>query len=350
VNLTAKQFSFRKSFPFELSAKLPADGTLKLSGNTGPIVQTDTSETPFHATLQLRSFNPVAGGIINQNKGISMDNDVDAEITSDGTNITSTGKIKASRLQLAPKGSTAPDPVDIDYSVSQNLRAREGTISELTIHAGSAAVHVKGTFKFTVDAMMLNLHLSAPAIPIDQLERLLPVVGIRLPTGSSLQGGTLTANLAITGPATAATIVGPVEIDNTKLAGSDLGSRIEGVKALGGTSNGTEIRVLKATLNSTPQETRLANIYGEMPQIGIASGDGTVAPSGELAFHLIAKLNSSNGVGSLANQALNTVGVAGGLLQPNARSAPVSNRGIPLTISGTAASPSIRANVGATLR
>lgn len=350
INLTVKQFSFFNSFPFDLSAKLPADGTLKLTGDAGPISQKNTSQTPFRATLQIRDFNPVAAGVIDSNKGITMDNDVDAEIKSDGVSATSTGKIKASRLQLAPKGSPAQQPVDIDYSVSQNLASREGTISDLAIHTGSVAVHVAGTFKFTSEALMLNLHLSAPALPVEQLEQLLPVVGIRLPSGSSLQGGTLTADIAITGPATAITMTGPVEIDNTRLAGFDLGSKIQGLSPLGSSAGGTEIRVLKASVNSSPETTHLIDIYGDLPQIGTASGDGTVAPSGELDFHLTAKLNNSNAVGAMANTAVNAVGgLVGSFLHPNKKAAPPTGRGMPLTITGSAENPSIRANIGALL-
>ena len=351
VKLTVKNFAFDKSAPFELSAKLPAGGTLKLTGDAGPISQKDTTETPFHATLTLREFDPVAAGVIEKNRGISMLNDVDAQLTSDGTNVSSTGKIKASRLQLAPRGSPAQLPVDIDYTVSDNLDRRQGTVSDVAVHTGSVALHIKGTFHFTPQALDLNLHLSAPNLPIDQLERLLPVVGIRLPSGSSLQGGTLTADLAISGPATAAIMSGPVEIDNTRLAGFDLGSRIQGLSPFGGTSAGTQIEVLKATLNSTPQGTRITNIYGNLPQIGTATGEGTVASSGALDFNLDAKLNSSNIVGAAANSAMNTVsGFVGGFLHPNAKPAPATNRGIPLTITGTASSPSIRANIGKMLR
>lgn len=351
VNLTVKSFSFLKSFPFDLSAKLPAGGTLKLNGDAGPISQKDTTQTPFHATLELRNFDPVAAGVIDQSKGITMDNDVDAQITSDGTTVSSTGKIKTSRLQLVPKGSPAQQPVNIDFNASQNLNTREGTVSDIAVHTGSVAVHVNGKFQFTAQALMLNLHLSAPGLPIDQLEQLLPTVGIRLPSGSSLQGGTLTASIAITGPATAASMTGPVEIDNTKLAGFDLGSKIQGLNPFGGTGGGTQIQVLKANVNTSPEGTKISNIYGNVPQIGTATGEGTVEPSGALDFHLTAALNSSNAVGAVANTAVNAVGgLVGSFLHPNKKAAPAGNRGIPLTITGTASSPSIHANIGAMLK
>ncbi len=351
VNLAVKNFSSLKSFPFELSAKLPGGGSLNLSGDAGPISQNDTTHTPFQATLQLKDFDPVASGVIDANKGITMHDDVDAQLKSDGTNVSSTGKIKASQLQLVPRGSPAQDPVDIDYIISHNVDTRKGTVSDIAIHAGTVAVHVNGSFEFTPQAVMLDLRVSAPGLPIDQLERLLPVVGIHLPSGSSLQGGTLTANIAVTGPATAATLAGPIEVDNTRLAGFDLGSKIQGLNPFGGTSGGTQIQVLKANVNSSPQGARITDIYGNLPQLGSATGEGTIAESGAINFTLNAKLNSSSPLGAVTNQAVNAVGgIVGGLLHPNAKPAPASNRAIPLTITGTAASPSIKANIKAMLK
>lgn len=351
VNLTVKDFSFDKAAAFDLSAKLPAEGTLKLAGDAGPISQKDATQTPFHATLSLRDFDPVASGVFDQSKGISMSDDVDAEITSDGTNVSSSGKVKASRLLLAPTGTPAQSPVDIDYAIAENLITRQGTVSDIALHAGSVAVHVNGTFQFTSQALALSLHLAASKLPIDQLENLLPVVGIRLPAGSSLQGGTLTADIAISGPLTAARMTGPVEIDNSKLTGFDLGSKIEGVNPFGGTSGGTQIQVLKATLDSSLEETKITEIYGNLPQIGTATGAGTVAPSGAIDFTLDAKLSSSNAAGAVANGAINAVGgIVGGFLHPGSKPSPATGRGIPLTITGTATNPTIRANIGQVLR
>lgn len=351
VNLTVKNFSFLKSFPFDLSAKLPGDGSLKLTGDAGPISQKDTSQSPFQATLQLRDFDPVASGVIDSSKGISMVDDVDAQIKSDSVTVSSTGKITAVRLQLVPRGSPAQDPVVMDYSITDNLGTRLATVSDIAVHAGSAAVHVNGTFQFTEQAVMINLHLAAPNVPIEQLENLLPVVGIHLPSGSSLRGGTLTANITASGPATTATLVGPVEIDNTKLVGFDLGSKIQGMNPFGGTSGGTEIQVLKANVSSSPADAKVTNIYGNLPQLGSATGEGTVAQSGAIDFNLTAKLNSSNVMGAVANTAVNAVGgLVGGFLHPKTKPTLASDRGIPLTITGTAASPSIKANIGAMLK
>jgi AsmA protein len=353
VDLDVKQFAFANSFPFDLSAKLPADGTLKLTGTAGPIAQKNAQQTPVQATLHIAHFDPVASGIVDASKGISTVADIDTQLASDGTHLTTSGKIKADRLQLSRAGSPAPHPVEIDYQVSSDLAARTGRVSEIALHTGSVAAHVTGTYQMTPQAIMLDLLLAAPNLPVDQLEQLLPAVGIKVPAGSSLHGGTLNASIAITGPATETTLAGPVELDNSKLVGFDLGSKIQGLNPFGGTGGGTDIQKLAATVDSSPQITKLTNIDANMPQIGTATGSGTVSPSGALDFNLVATLSSNNAVGAIANQAVGSIshvsGLVGGFLHPKAKAAGSgsTNRGIPLTITGTTTSPVIRANVKA---
>ncbi len=347
VDLSVQNLSFRGSFPFQLSAKLPGSGSLSLSGSAGPLNQQNAADTPFRATLALKHFDPVAAGVVPPNQGIAMILDIDAQTASDGTTLTSSGKIQADHLQLARAGSPAPHPVLIDYSISGVLATETGSVSDLAVHTGSVAVHITGNYRLAPQAAVLDLHLAAPNLPVDQLEELLPAVGVILPTGSRLRGGALTANLAVTGPATAATIAGPVEIDNTTLAGFDLGSKIDGLK-LFKSGGGTEIQLLRATLNATPQITQISNIDANLPQLGTATGSGTVTPAGALDFKLTATVASLNAAGAATSKAVNAAtSYVGGFLHRNAApaAATTTNRGIPITITGTTQKPSIHANV-----
>ena len=344
VNLTARHLSLTTPTPFSLTASLPGDGTLKLTGTAGPVPPGNAIRTPVKAELVVKHFDPVAAGAVTPASGVSMVADIDAQLTSDGKAMAANGKIKAEHLKLSPHGSPAPQPVDVDFSMTSNLGTRAGQVRDIAIHTGQVAAHVTGSYQMSGDAVVLNLHLSAPGLPVDGLEELLPAVGITLPSGSSLHGGTLTANLAITGPAAAPQIAGPVEIDNTQLAGFDLGSKIEGLTSLGNAKSnggGTAIRTLKSDVVSTAQSTQLNNIYGDVPSIGTATGGGTVSAAGALDFQLVAKLNSGGAAGGVMNA---VGGVAGNFLHT------ASNNGIPLRITGTTANPSIRANVGAMLK
>ena len=345
VNLTVKNLSFTQSFPIELTLKVAGGGSLSLKGTAGPVAQGDTSLTPFQATLDLKHFDPLTAGAIQPSDGISMLADFSAQVTSSGGNLTTTGKIAATQLKLARNGSPAPKPVDIDFSLSDNLSSRTGQVNDIALHTGAVAAHIKGDFRHDSDEAVLNLHLSAPNLPVDQLEQLLPAVGVSLPSGSKLVGGTLTANLAITGPVNAITIAGPVEIDNTQLTGFDLGSKIQGINPISGTSNGTEIQKLSTVVNNSPQGTRFTSIDAEVPKIGTATGEGTVSPSNELNFQLNAKIAALSAVGGAVS---NTVG---GLFGKNSNSGSKSNSGgIPLTITGTASNPSIHADMGKMLK
>jgi AsmA protein len=346
LNLSAEQFSFAKSFPFTLSAGLPGGGLLDVKGNAGPVNQKDASDTPLNATINLKHFDPVAAGVVQANQGISMLADITAQVTSNGQTLNSNGTVQAARLQLAPNGSPTPNPVDISYTVVHNLDARTGQLSDLGIKTGGLVVHVNGTYAMTGPQVTLALHLSAPNLPINQVEALLPAAGIRLPSGSSLQGGTLTANLAITGPATAPTISGPIQVDNTRLAGFDLSSKIGGLKPVSGSQGGTQIQTVRANVNSSSQGTRIDNLYTSVPVLGTATGAGTVSPQGALNFQVLAKLNTSSGV---ASQALGGVSALGGAAVGQALTTAAAN-GIPVHITGTTSNPVIQADLNQVLQ
>jgi AsmA protein len=342
LNLSAEQFSFAKSFPFELSATLPAGGQLDVKGNAGPVNQKDASDTPLNATINLKHFDPVAAGVIQANQGISMLADITAQVTSNGQTLTSNGTVNAARLKLAANGSPTPNPVDISYTVNHNLDARTGQVNDLGIKTGGVAVHVNGTYSMTGPQVTLALHLSAPNLPINQVEALLPAAGVRLPSGSSLQGGTLTANLEITGPANAPTISGPVQVDNTTLAGFDLSSKIGGLKPVAGSKGGTQIQTVRANVNSSPQGTRIDNLYASVPVLGTATGAGTVSPQGALNFQVVAKINANS-------SALSGLTSVGGAALGQAVSTAAAN-GIPVHITGTTSSPVIQADLNQLLQ
>jgi AsmA protein len=353
VALTVQNFAFTSSFPFELSADLPANGHFDLKGTGGPISQKNAADTPFQATLNLKSFDIVASGAVEPSQGISMLLDVDAQLGSDGSTLTNTGKIKAQHLHLARTGHPASDPVDVDYSITTNLATQAGVVNDIALHAGSIAAHVKGTYQINPDGASLDLHLSAPGLPVDEVEKLLPAVGITLPSGSKLEGGTLNANLSINGPAAGPTIAGPVELDNSKLAGFDLGSHIGGINPFGGSGGGTAIQKLRADVNNSPAGTRLSNIDADIPQVGTATGNGSVSAKEELDFKLLARFSPNSGVGMVAGKALGAVttgtsqavGLLGKALNKGKAAAPAGNGAIPITITGTTSNPNIKANV-----
>lgn len=347
VNLTVRDLSYATPMPFHLTADLPGKGSITLDGSAGPVSRSNAAETPLRASLIVKHFDPVAAGVVAPSEGISTVADIDAQLTSDGKTATLTGKVSASQLKLSANGSPAPQPVNVTFAVTNTLATHQGRVSDIAIQTGSVAAHVTGSYRMPAQGVVLDLHLAAPGLPVDGLEELLPAVGVKLPSGSALHGGTLTANFAITGPAVSPQIAGPVEIDNTQLAGFSLGSKIEGLASFGKQNNsgGTAIRTLRANLTQTQQSTQFSNIFGDVPSVGTATGSGSISPGGALDFQLVAKLNSSSGVMGAADTAMKAVGGLAGNFAGQAAS-----NGIPLTVTGTTSDPHIRANLGAMLR
>ncbi|HEY1809044.1 MAG TPA: DUF748 domain-containing protein [Acidobacteriaceae bacterium] len=343
VNATVENVSLTQVMPFTIAAKLPGQGSVSLKGTAGPLNQQNTEATPLRASLAVEHFDPVATGVLPASEGIGMVADVTAQMQSDGQTATSSGKITATHLLLSRAGTPAAQPVNVDYAASYALQTQSGTVKDVAVHAGQAAAHLSGTFRTQGDETLLQMRISAPNMPVDSLENLLPAMGIRLPKGSQLKGGTLTAQLAVTGTAKAPEIKGPVQLANTQLTGFNLAQKIEGLNIPGISGNVTSIQTLQADVDSTVPQTALTNINAVVPAIGSATGQGTVSAAGALNFQLTGTLKG--GVASLANAAASALGgIAGGLLH-----SAVSN-GVPLTVTGTTSNPVIHADMAKMLR
>ena len=202
--------------------------------------------------------------------------DVNANVTSNGQTAHVQGTIDASQLKLAANGSPAPRPVHVNFTVNQNLASLSGQLQNTTLAFGKALFKIAGTYQTHGAKTNLNVTAATQGAPINDLEAFLPSLGIQMPSGSKLQGGTLTTTLAITGTSDAPVISGPVRLDNTQLAGFDLGSKMAAVTALTGgkTGNVTTVRVLSLNLREAGGALDAQNILLDVTGLGTATGNG----------------------------------------------------------------------------
>jgi AsmA protein len=336
VQISMQNFSFDNPFPFDLKASLPADGSVHLSGKTGPLNTQNAALTPIDAQLQVKNFDPVADGFLAKSAGVSLLADIDANATSVNGIINSTGTIHTKHMQLMADASPTPKPVDITYSATYNLASSAGELHDAAAQTGKITTHLSGTYDLAPATSTINMKLSGQSLPIDEIQGLLPAVGVHLPNGSVLNGGTLTTNLLIAGPVNNLIITGPVELNNTRLAGFNPSGQLKNILnvAVGQSSNVTAIQTLRANLQISPTGgTRASNIFLSLPAIGQATGSGVVSPSKALNFHLRVNVENSRGVGG---QALGVLSSLGG------KSA---QGGIPVAITGTTSAPVFSADV-----
>src|SRR6185369_10477330 len=218
-----------------------------------------------------------------------------------------------------------PKAVVVKPAVDADLDKQSGRLTQGDVAIGKAQAHLTGTFQTQNETQVVNLKLNAPDMPVEELQAMLPSLGIVLPSGSALKGGTLSANLEIAGPVDKLVISGPVRLANTSLTGFDLGSKLGALSAFTGkAASKPDTSIRNASLNArvTPGGTQADNINLDVPAIGVITGAGTVSSAGALAFKMLANLSG---------------GVAGGLTK--VASVGGDKNGIPFSIQGTTSDP-----------
>jgi len=332
VNVTVTNFSFTSQFLFELTAQLPSGGDANFSGKAGPINAEDAAKTSLEAAVKLNNLSIGTGGIIDAASGIAGLANFDGTLNSDGSHAKLGGLFTGNKLKFSPKGTPAPKVVTIKNTVDIDLDKQMGTITQGDIAIGRAQAHLTGTFQTQDETEVVNLRLNAPNMPVDELEAMLPSMGVVLPSGSQLKGGTLSAELTIAGSLDKLVITGPVRLSNSQLANFDLGSKLGALSAFTGkaaSSRDTSIQNASLDARVSPEGTRADNINLTVPAIGVITGAGTISQSGALAFKMLANLHG---------------GAVGGLTKVAGASS--GQNGIPFAIEGTTSQPKFVPDVG----
>ena len=251
---------------------------------------------------------------------------------STGSQAKAAGGITFEKLKLSPKGSPAAKAVTIKYAIDDDVEREAGTITQGDIGFGKASAHLTGGFQSQGETQVVNLKLSAPNMSVDELEAMLPALRVVLPSGSKLNGGTLSANLAISGPLDKLVISGPVRMSNTKLAGFDMGAKLGALSAFTGkASSSSDTTIQNASLNAriAPEMTRANAINVTIPSLGVVTGAGTISPTGALDFQMVADLQT--GRSEARTERTGRGGESGG---------------VPFKIQGTTSNPSFVPEMG----
>ncbi len=308
VDLTASNVSLTTKFPVTLTANLPGGGNLKLDGTVGPLDQENTALTPVNAKLTVNGLNLAATGLLDPSAGLGGVLDMNATLASQNGEAVVSGNAKLSKALLVAGGSPAAVPVVVDFNTKYDLRKNRGVLQPSTLKVGNAAAHLSGTYEVPAesDAVVVHIKVEGQNLPAKDLEAFLPALGIHMPSGASLQAGTLNANLELNGPTNKLVTSGNVGMFNAKLAGFDLGSKLAAVSKLVGVNTGKDLDIEKMTtdLRMAPTGLEAKNFQAVVPSLGTLVGNGTVDAKNDLDFKMAATLK--NGVAGAA------AGAAGG--------------------------------------
>ncbi len=177
------------------------------------------------------------------------------------------GQLHIEHAKLARQGVPSKQPLEFDFAVKHNLQTRAGVLSQGAVLLGKAPVSITGSYAETGDVMKVNLRVSGAAIPVNSAIAILPSLGVQLPSGSSLEGGTLSLNMAATGAVSDPTLAGTVALTNTRLKGFDLGTQLSSIERLAGihATPDTAIQTLSAAVRSGPGGTTIQNLKLNAP-------------------------------------------------------------------------------------
>jgi AsmA protein len=319
VNLELRDFSASTVFPFSFTAKVAGGGEIKLDGKAGPLNQADLVSTPGSASLAIAKLDLAASGVVASAPWVAALASFDGSAESNGRTVKFKGKLKADHLKLARNGTPARRTVEFEFAAEHDLKRHAGRLSHGDIRIGRAPASLTGVYEERGESTHLNLNLAGPDMPVPELAEMLPALGIVLPAGAVLEGGTAGAKLAVAGPLDRLVTTGSVGLSHTRLTGFDLGKKMSVIERLAGikSSPQTEIETFNASLRMSPEGMTAEGIQLVVPAIGQLSGNGTVSPANELAFKMSASV----------------------------RAAMLGNSAIPFIVAGTASNPVIRPDV-----
>lgn len=334
VNVSVSNFSTTSNFPFELKLVPPGGGKVEANGNAGPLVAGNAIASPLNMDLDIKDLDLAKSGFVDPASGIGGLVDFSGHAQSNGEKLTAEGKGTAKKLKMTAGGAPATQPVTLDMAADLDPVTNQGKITKGDIIVGGSRAKLSGNINTKGETASVNSKLEAPNMKVDDIAGLLPALGITLPSGAQLHGGTASANLNIDGPLDRLVISGPLNVSGTTLSGFDLKKSMSAVAGLAGINIGKniDIQTLATGMRYGPEGIRMDAIQLVAPSIGSMTGAGTISPSNALDFRMRAKLVGGGGL-------------AGGL---SALSSGGQNAGeIPFSIKGTTAAPIFVPDIGA---
>jgi hypothetical protein len=370
LNAQIKNLTPKTSSPFSASAQLPGGGSFNANGNVGPLNQTSSAATPLDAQVTFKQVGLGTTGMLPADAGIDGMADLQAKVVSNGQTLNATGSTQIARIKLAKDGQPSAKPVQLQFAIVQNEQAMTGEVQQATFTVGRAAINMSGTYQSSGPTTAINLKVNGDGVPIDEIVAFLPALGVHLPQGSQLKGGTMTTALTVSGSSASPVISGPVRLSNTQLAGFDLGSKLQTLSQLTGgrigsaTGSGTNIRSLSMNVRQAGGNIQTDNIALDVAGVGTASGAGTVSAAGALNYNVVLKLTGLTGAPAANTATVNTGGGAAallgglaGMIQGGGGNAAaglgsvggiagsVLRNGIPVAIAGTTSNPTFTPNL-----
>jgi AsmA protein len=294
LRLEATDVSLASSFPYEFSASVPGGGTVEAKGSFGPIAQ-QSERTPMSAAITIKNFDIAATGFSDPASPQKGRVALDATVKSDGTRADVDARITGNKMCLAAGCTPSAKPIGIHVNASYMLADQLANLSSGQIKVGSSAANLSGTIDFRGAKPQVNARINAAGFAVSDLESVLPALGIVLPPGAKLEGGTASMKGTAVGPADTLIFKGHVRLIHSKLTGYDLASKLSDITKFSGITVGNEtvIQEFSSDVLHYPTGTKMDHILIVLPGLARLTGAGTIGPRNDLNFAMRARVDIS---------------------------------------------------------
>jgi AsmA protein len=251
--------------------------------------------TPFEVTLKINALDLAASGLNSAAPDIAAIIALDGTCLSNGATVKLNGHLKADQLKLAKNGTPSRIPVELDLEDQHALGKNSGVLQRAAVHIGKSEATLTGTYEEHGESTELKMNLVGSGMAATDLAALLSPLGLTLPAGSSIQGGTLNVKLSPEGPADKLVTTGNLAFTNVRLAGFDLGKKMAVVEKLAGikTSPDMDIQSASANVRAAPEGITVQDIQFDVAGFGNLTGHGTVSPANTLDFKMTAAVQAA---------------------------------------------------------
>jgi len=332
ISVAVTKFAPDLAFDWTVSVHPPGpeSGEVRANGRGGPLAKQNLAASPVEGRAVFRNVALEALAPFTGQPGLAGVFNGEADIKSDGAKAEAKGTYKAEKLRLVVNGGTALAPVSGQFEVTMPEDASRLLIRQFELACGKAAAQLSGQVGFG-SRPDTELRADLRDAPLADIAKLFPLFGVRLPAGSSLTAGTLTAAVRAFGPATALKKSGTVEIRNARLSGYNVAGQLATMVRVMGVDTGgrdTAIESMRVAFDADPSYTRVPSASLLIPGMEI-SGQGGFNPAGAL---------DGRGTAVLTRAA----SPLGGLLQKATGSANT----VPFRVGGTLEHPTFVPDVG----
>ena len=331
LRLEATDVSMMQSFPFSFSAVPAGGGSLEAKGKIGPMAK-DSEQTPLTVDVKVRDLDVAKTGFL-QGSAIKGLLDLDANMNSNGKVADVTAHATGKKLCLAAGCKAIDTPVGVDLKANYGLADQIATIKSGVMKVVNSSAALAGTIDMKGEEPKVAARIDAPSMAVPDIVQVLPALGVVLPGGTKLEGGTASLKGTANGAVSKIVANAHVAVLNTTVTGYDLGGQLAMVTKLVGGANSkeTQIQELSSDVDYTPAGIAAKNILLIVPSIGRVTGDGTINAANEMNFAMKASVDMSK-------SAMGVVTAAFG--RKNA------NINVPFHITGTTSNPHFAPDTG----